>query len=239
MGELIISTTNGELYHHGIRGQKWGVRHDSYPLDASQHTSAEKKAGWRASLDSKVKDKKSSYKQAKKEYNLAYKDAHKKTNRLNITKKRRAERDEAISKMQDRAKDLDKAKQKFKDAKETRKKELVKDYANEYDKYEKMQNQASKKWDKVQKQYKDLAPTPIGRLLKVMKGTINKGDEATNKYLREWEKASEFNDKADAQWKNVMEAYSHTGKTVLGAIINNAKYDPNSKNHAIEKYYQD
>lgn len=26
MGELIITTTNGELYHHGVRGQKWGVR---------------------------------------------------------------------------------------------------------------------------------------------------------------------------------------------------------------------
>ena len=26
MGELIIRTTNGELYHHGIKGQKWGVR---------------------------------------------------------------------------------------------------------------------------------------------------------------------------------------------------------------------
>lgn len=26
MGELIIRTTNGELYHHGIKGQKWGIR---------------------------------------------------------------------------------------------------------------------------------------------------------------------------------------------------------------------
>lgn len=26
MGELIIRNTNGELYHHGIKGQKWGVR---------------------------------------------------------------------------------------------------------------------------------------------------------------------------------------------------------------------
>lgn len=26
MGVLVIRTTNGELYHHGIKGQKWGVR---------------------------------------------------------------------------------------------------------------------------------------------------------------------------------------------------------------------
>ena len=40
-----------ELYHHGVLGQKWGVRHDHYPLDASEHTAAERKAGWRNSLE--------------------------------------------------------------------------------------------------------------------------------------------------------------------------------------------
>lgn len=24
--EYLITTTNGELYHHGVKGQKWGVR---------------------------------------------------------------------------------------------------------------------------------------------------------------------------------------------------------------------
>lgn len=47
------------LVHHGIRGQKWGVRNGPpYPLDESDHSLSEKKAGWRGSLarDSKVKD---------------------------------------------------------------------------------------------------------------------------------------------------------------------------------------
>lgn len=44
------------LAHHGIRGQKWGKRNGPpYPLDAEDHSAAEKKAGWRKSLDKEQK----------------------------------------------------------------------------------------------------------------------------------------------------------------------------------------
>ncbi|WP_302609171.1 toxin glutamine deamidase domain-containing protein [Turicimonas muris] len=40
------------LAHHGIKGQRWGVRNGPpYPLDAEDHSASEKKAGWRKSLD--------------------------------------------------------------------------------------------------------------------------------------------------------------------------------------------
>lgn len=44
-------TIGGELYHHGILGQKWGDRNGPpYPLGSGDHSAKEKKAGWRKSL---------------------------------------------------------------------------------------------------------------------------------------------------------------------------------------------
>ena len=41
-----------ELCHHGILGQRWGKKNGPpYPLDASDHSASEKKAGWHKSLD--------------------------------------------------------------------------------------------------------------------------------------------------------------------------------------------
>lgn len=46
---------NTILVHHGILGQKHGIRNGPpYPLVAGAHSSAEKKAGWKKSLDHKT-----------------------------------------------------------------------------------------------------------------------------------------------------------------------------------------
>lgn len=56
---------NYELYHHGILGQKWGRQQGPpYPLDASDHSSAERKAGWRQSLKDTLSGKKAAQRRA-------------------------------------------------------------------------------------------------------------------------------------------------------------------------------
>jgi hypothetical protein len=49
-----------ELYHHGIKGQKWGQRNGPpYPLDIEDHSTSEKKANWKRSLNKTNYDKSS------------------------------------------------------------------------------------------------------------------------------------------------------------------------------------
>lgn len=45
-----------ELYHHGIKGQKWGKRNGPpYPLEPEDHSKSEKQAGWQQSLNNSNK----------------------------------------------------------------------------------------------------------------------------------------------------------------------------------------
>lgn len=47
-----------ELRHHGIKGQKWGVKNGPpYPLGVSDYSASERKASWKASLKQPKKDK--------------------------------------------------------------------------------------------------------------------------------------------------------------------------------------
>ena len=60
-----------ELYHHGIKGQKWGKRNGPpYPLGSGQASASEKKAGWKESKftgESKDTTKKKSWLERRRE----------------------------------------------------------------------------------------------------------------------------------------------------------------------------
>ena len=49
---IVVTRSYEYLKHHGILGMKWGKKNGPpYPLGASDHSTSEKKAGWRKSLD--------------------------------------------------------------------------------------------------------------------------------------------------------------------------------------------
>lgn len=60
MTRVVHYTIGGDLVHHGIKGQKWGKRNGPpYPLNASDHSTAEKKAGTKGwSKEAKQESKK-------------------------------------------------------------------------------------------------------------------------------------------------------------------------------------
>lgn len=62
MSGVLYYTVGDDLTHHGIKGQKWGQRNGPpYPLGASDHSSAEKKAGTKGwSKEAKQENKKKS-----------------------------------------------------------------------------------------------------------------------------------------------------------------------------------
>jgi hypothetical protein len=50
----VIKPSSNDIQHHGILGQKWGKQNGPpYPLGSEDHSSAEKKAGWKKSLNTK------------------------------------------------------------------------------------------------------------------------------------------------------------------------------------------
>lgn len=56
---VVVTRTSGYLEHHGIKGQKWGVRNGPpYPLDYEQHNAAEKSKNPKGSLDNYEKNNK-------------------------------------------------------------------------------------------------------------------------------------------------------------------------------------
>ena len=87
-----------ELYHHGVKGQKWGKKNGPpYPLRAGDHSASEKKAGWRKSLSKGADDFKRSAKKVAKGVKTGIKTTGKAVKKgteiVDAFRLRRAERD--------------------------------------------------------------------------------------------------------------------------------------------------
>lgn len=96
-----------ELYHHGVKGMKWGVRKKQLPT---------------SSMRKNVDSAKAEYKSAKKAYNKSFNKAYnRQAAAFSPSKKQRQRNEERWGKVYDDANKLDSAKTAYKNAKRERK----------------------------------------------------------------------------------------------------------------------
>ena len=201
---LFYETEDNTLYHHGVKGMKWGKR------------KVVKKFGSQLSTDIQAA------KAAKKARNNRIIDrADRTTEQLyskhGSSKQFRSEDRKNVDKMMF---DLNSSRKQYKKDVANAKKSAVKKYEKEFDKADKAQESADKKWNEVQAKYKSLGKT---RLTRTLNAARNKSDLAKeyNKKYNDWEKAQNAADKA---WKDAQSAYKETGRNRIEMIFNNIKY---------------
>lgn len=201
------------LSHHGILGQKWGVMNGPpYPLDASDHSVSEKKAGWKKSLDKEEKRPtgKIRYKKVKEEYDNIPNKAEKIRN-LN----------ESSYNINNMADDLYKDYEKAFNSVELSSKQKEKIWSNLHDIFGDSQYDKELFDDEVKWHVDDEI---MNNVLKAVRYKRTKFDEAQNKYWKDCEElvdsvASKYKDKSVKDVNNYGQKIS--AKSAVYSMLSN------------------
>lgn len=207
-----------ELYHHGIKGQKWGVRRYQNS-DGSLTAAGQKRYGSSEAINAHQE-----YKSAKKAYNKAFSSMYNKSGIRMLTKSGRAKHDAAVEDVANKAEALRNAKSAYKTAKKDARKNAVKEYQKLYNKASSEEDKTDELWRQTQEQYKQLAKTKVGRMREVYSASIGRGTEAANKYIKMYNEVSNRSDRDHDNWQKAEAAYIATGKNKLSRFINNMRY---------------
>lgn len=216
MGEYYV---NGQLFHHGVKGMKWGRRRYQNS-DGSLTAAGRKRYGGAADIKEIDRNYRSEKRAINKTYDKEFNAAYRKhQTSLPFTKRRKeanAEMDAAGKKFRDAR---DAAKEKHRVDREAAAKAAVKKYDKMYDDAAASSDKADAQWAKAKEMYKSLGRTPIERIYKVMKNTPE-----AQKYSEMYDRASRNSDIADQKWTKVKSEYKNTGRNFVNRVVNNVKY---------------
>ena len=221
-----------ELYHHGIKGQHWGVRR--FENKNGTLTAAGRK---RYNTDEDGNYKKLSRsairKAGRSEYSKVYDKLYEKHDNPDwVHEKAKAAQEKLESQLKSDNKEIKTASRFGKKiaksnaaqekmlAKRAENREKIKalgDYQKKYESTMKAQNANDEAYKNVQDLRKKLGKTALGRTINSAK---NKSEEAKayNKAYNDWSKKQ---DKIDKQWDDVKASYQKTGKNKAERVLNN------------------